>query len=70
MPELTLRGPYITLANALKVAGFAASGGQAKQLARSGQVKVNGESENRPGRKLKGGDRFQVAEEAEWTVMG
>jgi len=68
MPDLTLRGPFITLAQALKVAGFAHSGGQAKQLVRSGQVRVNGEVENRPGRKLKSGDRFQVAEEAEWTV--
>ena len=68
MPDLTLRGPFITLAQALKVAGFAPSGGQAKQLARAGQVRVNGVPESRPGRKLKSGDHFQVAQEAEWTV--
>jgi len=65
---LTLRGASITLAQALKAAGLAESGGQAKHLVREGAVTVNGAAETRPGRKLVAGDRFRVAEGAEWTV--
>lgn len=68
MSTITLRGPFITLVQALKAAGVAASGGQAKQLVRSGQVSANGEPETRPGRKLIAGDRFQVQGQEEWTV--
>ncbi|VVB81765.1 S4 domain protein [uncultured archaeon] len=46
-------GPYIELADFLKVLGLAATGGQAKVLIRSGEVKVNGEVEKRVRRKLR-----------------
>ncbi len=68
MPSLPLRGDHITLAQAVKTAGFADSGGQAKHLVRDGGVTVNGQSADQPGRKLVAGDRFQVGDEAEWIV--
>jgi ribosome-associated protein len=68
MPTLTRRGDHITLAQAVKAAGAASSGGQAKHLVRGGTVMVNGAVEIQPGRKLVAGDRFQVAEEEEWTI--
>jgi ribosome-associated protein len=68
MPTLPLRGDHITLAQAVKVAGFADSGGQAKHLVRGGGVSVNGEPAAQPGRKLVAGDRFRVGDEPEWTV--
>jgi ribosome-associated protein len=68
MSTLPLRGPHITLAQALKVAGFIGSGGQAKHLIREGKARVNGEVETRPGRKLVKGDRFQFEENPEWQV--
>jgi ribosome-associated protein len=68
MSELSLHGDYITLAQALKAAGLADSGGQAKHLTRSGQVTVNGTVTTEPGRKLVAGDRFGVAGGADWTV--
>jgi ribosome-associated protein len=68
MPTLPLRGDHITLAQAVKAAGFADSGGQAKHLVRDGGVTVNGEPANQPGRKLVAGDRFRVGDEPEWTV--
>jgi ribosome-associated protein len=68
MHTLTLRGDHVTLAQAVKAAGFAGSGGQAKQLVRSGTVTVNGAAEIQPGRKLRAGDRFRVGDEPEWTV--
>jgi ribosome-associated protein len=66
--QLPLEGDHITLAQALKVAGLAETGGQAKHLVRAGTVKVNGVTETQPGRKLFPGDCFQLADEAVWTV--
>lgn len=54
------RGP-ITLSQFLKVINAADTGGGAKALARSGAVTVNGQAENRPGRKLAKGDIVVVA---------
>jgi ribosome-associated protein len=68
MPTLTLTGEHITLAQAVKAAGLAGTGGQAKHLIRDGGVLVNGTVETRPGRKLVAGDRFQAGPETEWTV--
>ena len=68
MPTLTPRGDHITLAQALKAAGLADSGGQAKRLARSGTVSVNDHVEKQPGRKLRAGDRFRVVVGEEWIV--
>lgn len=68
MPTLSLRGPHITLAQAVKVAGAAGTGGQAKLLVREGMVAVNGTVETQPGRKLFPGDRFRVQGGTEWTV--
>lgn len=47
---------YIELNAFLKVHDLAPTGGQAKNLVRSGTVMVNGEVENRNKRKLKVGD--------------
>jgi ribosome-associated protein len=67
---LALRGPYITLAQAVKAAGLAGTGGQAKYLVREGTVTVNGRAETQPGRKLRAGDRFGIAGGPEWTITG
>jgi ribosome-associated protein len=67
VPTLRLHGEHVTLAQAVKAAGFADTGGQAKHLVREGRVTVNGEVETRPGRKLFSGDRFGVSG-IEWTV--
>jgi ribosome-associated protein len=45
----------------LKYAGIADTGGQAKLMIQSGQVRVNGEVETRRRRKLSAGDTVQVA---------
>jgi ribosome-associated protein len=68
MPTIPLRGEHITLAQALKAAGLADTGGQAKHLARGGTVQVNGAAETQPGRKLHAGDRFRVADGEEWVI--
>ena len=53
----------IKLDQFLKLAQIAESGGQAKVLIQSGQVKVNNEVETRRGRKLHPGDTVEVAGE-------
>jgi ribosome-associated protein len=68
MPTLSLRNDTITLAQAVKAAGLADTGGQAKYLVRDGTVRVNNVVETRPGRKLVRGDRFQVGDAAAWTL--
>jgi ribosome-associated protein len=53
----------ITLGQALKAADIAGSGGEAKVLIQSGEVKVNGEVETRRGRRMKPGDVVEAAGE-------
>ncbi len=44
--------PYITLGQLLKMTDWIASGGQAKEAVLQLKIQVNGEPENRRGRKL------------------
>ena len=70
MPSLTLKGEFITLAQALKVTGLASSGGEAKSLIKDGAVEVNGVTETRAGCKLRAGDCFRmVADGPEWNIV-
>jgi ribosome-associated protein len=57
-----LRGEFITLAALLKASGLAGSGGSAKALATGGDVRVNGQTETRRGRKLRAGDEVAVGD--------
>jgi ribosome-associated protein len=50
----------ITLNDALKLSGLAETGGQAKMLIQSGQVKVNGVVEMRRKKQLREGDVIEV----------
>lgn len=50
----------LSLDNFLKLCGVASTGGQAKLLIQSGEVKVNGALETRRRRKLKAGDVVEV----------
>ncbi|MDD5347720.1 MAG: RNA-binding S4 domain-containing protein [Candidatus Omnitrophica bacterium] len=54
--EFRLKEGFIELDNMLKVLGLVASGAEAKQGIRSGEVKVNGRPETRVRRKLRSGD--------------
>ncbi len=58
--RLVIRTPDITLAAFLKWAGVAPTGGQAKLLVRRGEVRVNGEVETHPSRRLFPEDRVEV----------
>jgi ribosome-associated protein len=53
--------PTIKLDQFLKLQNWVMSGGEAKQVIQSGLVQVNGELETRRGRKLRSGDRVELA---------
>lgn len=58
--EIGVQGDYITLGQLLKVAGMVGSGGEAKAYLAETAVQVNGEPEQRRGRKLRPGDVVTV----------
>lgn len=58
MEEIRIRDEFIKLGQALKLAGLADSGLEAKLVIQDGQVKVNGEIEYQRGKKLHPGDIF------------
>ena len=51
---------YITLQQFLKREGIASTGGQAKIMIQNGEIKVNGETEVRRGKKLFAGDSVEA----------
>lgn len=54
--RLALREEYITLGQLLKAAGVIGAGGEARSYLAEQEVRVNGEREQRRGRKLRAGD--------------
>lgn len=56
METIKLKDDYIKLGQALKAAGLAESGVEAKYAVQDGLVKVNGRTETQRGKKLYEGD--------------
>lgn len=54
--DIKITSEYITLGQFLKFADVIKSGGEAKQFLLENVVVVNGENDNRRGRKLRSGD--------------
>lgn len=63
MEIIHLREDFIKLGQALKAAGLAESGVEAKLLIQDGQVRVNGQVEVQRGKKLFAGDVVEFAGE-------
>ncbi len=61
MESLKIKTDYITLQQLLKIEDIISSGGEAKYYLANNEVYVNGESENRRGRKLYPNDIVKVA---------
>lgn len=59
--EIRIRDEFIRLGQALKLAGIAQTGIEAKIMITSGEVRVNAETETRRGRKLHDGDKVETA---------
>lgn len=68
--EIRLKTPYITLGQLLKIADIVSSGGQAKFFLEeyADKVLVNGEHDNRRGRKLYPGDKVAIAGQGEFVM--
>ncbi len=58
MESISIRDEFIKLGQAMKLAGLAENGGEAKDAIIAGEVTVNGEVDLRRGRKLYKGDVF------------
>lgn len=58
--KIEIRDEFITLSQFLKIADLVQSGGEAKSFLLSHEVLVNGEKEDRRGRKLRRGDIVKV----------
>ncbi len=68
MNEVSIRTEYIKLDTFMKLANCISTGGSAKMLIADGMVKVNGENEERRGRKLYPGDTVEVEGEGSFKV--
>ncbi|KRM92701.1 S4 domain-containing protein YaaA [Liquorilactobacillus cacaonum] len=58
--EILLKTEYVTLGQLLKIASVIDSGGQAKWFLQENEVWINGEQDNRRGRKLYAGDKVSI----------
>ena len=61
--DVEIRGEMIRLGQLLKLAGVIDSGGEAARFLATTPVFVNGEPEQRRGRKLRAGDEVRLGEE-------
>lgn len=59
MEYITIKDEFIKLGQAMKLAGLVGSGIDAKMVIQNGEVTVNGEVDERRGRKLYPGDVFE-----------
>ncbi len=57
---IQLKTPYITLGQLLKITDWISSGGEAKTAVKTLKISVNGEREDRRGRKLYPGDTVTI----------
>ena len=58
--EFAITTEFITLGQLLKLADIIGNGGEAKNFLATTKVLVNGEPDNRRGRKLRPGDRVKI----------
>lgn len=57
---ILLKTPYITLGQLLKITDWISSGGEAKTAVKTLKITVNGDKEDRRGRKLYPGDTVVI----------
>lgn len=70
MKEVAIRTEYIPLGQFLKLSDCISTGGQAKFFLQENKITINGETDNRRGRKLYVGDRVEVEGFGVFTVTG
>lgn len=60
MKKIKINTEYITLSQLIKFAGISFDGAEAKEIVKAGFAYVNGEKEERRGRKLYKGDTVKI----------
>lgn len=60
MTEINIDTEYITLGQFLKAADIIQSGGMAKWFLSENKIFINGEQDQRRGRKLRSGDKIEI----------
>ncbi|WP_059171608.1 S4 domain-containing protein YaaA [Bacillus sp. FJAT-27445] len=66
--EIKIDTDYITLGQFLKLAEVIQTGGMAKWFLGEHEVFINGEQDQRRGRKLRAGDKVSIPEFGEFTL--
>lgn len=66
--DIKINGDYITLGQFLKLTNFISSGGEAKLALKELAITVNGETENRRGRKLRISDVI-IIEDSKFHIV-
>ena len=66
MEEIKIKSEYIKLDQLLKFANIVENGADAKFLVQNGYVKVDGETETRRGRKLRGEEIIEIDYEGQY----
>lgn len=69
MKEIGIETEFITLGQLLKITDTISSGGMAKWFLGEHEVYVNGELENRRGRKLRPQDTVSIPEVGEFKIV-
>ncbi len=58
--EINIRDEFVTLGQFLKIADLISTGGEAKIFLLNSKIIINGEEDNRRGRKLYSGDLIEI----------
>ncbi|KFL43683.1 RNA-binding protein S4 [Lysinibacillus sp. BF-4] len=69
MEEIRIDSEFVTLGQLLKMTDAISSGGMAKWFLQENQVYVNGEVDDRRGRKLRDGDVVNIPGAGRFKVM-
>lgn len=70
MNDLKIETEFITLGQLLKMTNAISSGGMAKWFLEEHIVYVNGEKEQRRGKKLRHGDKISIPEVGKFKIQG
>jgi ribosome-associated protein len=66
--EININTEFITLGQFLKLAEVIQSGGMAKWFLSENEIFINGEQDQRRGRKLRAGDKVQISGFGEFLI--
>ncbi|WP_338471235.1 S4 domain-containing protein YaaA [Niallia sp. XMNu-256] len=70
MKKINIGTEYITLGQFLQIADIISTGGMAKWFLSEYEIIINGEQDQRRGRKLRNGDKVEVEGHGSYLVVG